>query len=140
MALRLPSGYAFDINSINEQYARLAGENGLTKSLHKYQQARHPGSIDYDFGKLTELYFGLQGQQLAHWQQSVATFAEIHPLLKSVIITALTNQPPLEIQWNWDRDARPMGPGVSKGVSIIYDSSATPPKYFVLIFGYTMPA
>ena len=141
MAIPLPDGKAFDVNSINEQYARLAGDRGLTKTLRHYQQAKNPGTGDYNFGKITELYFDLQGPDKAHWRQSVATFAEIHPLLKSVIVTALTHRPdPLEIQWNWDAYARPMGPDVSKGVSIVYDSASVPPKYYILIFGYTMPA
>jgi hypothetical protein len=140
MGISLPLGKTFDISAIGEQYTLYPSDTtqGLLKTQQLYQHNKDPHG-NYNFGKLTELYFNLQGSDKAHWRQSVATFAEIHPVLKSVIIAALTHQPnPLEIQWNWDKDARPMGPNVNKGVSMIYDSAAL--KYYLLIFGYTMPS
>jgi hypothetical protein len=140
MAIPLPLGKTFDIIAIGEQYLLYPGDTtqGLLKTQQLYQNNKDPQSGNYNFGKLTELYFNLQGNDKAHWRQSAATFAEIHPVLKSVIIAALTHQPhPLEIQWNWETDARPLGPNVNKGVSMIYDSAAL--KYYLLIFGYTMP-
>jgi hypothetical protein len=140
MAIPLPLGKTFDIAAIAEQYVLYPGDTtqGLLKTRELYQQNKDPQSGDYNFGKLTELYFDLHGQHKTHWHHSVATFKEIHPVLKSVIIPALTHQPnPLEIQWNWEESARPLGPNVKKGVSTVYDSTAL--KYFILIFGYSMP-
>jgi hypothetical protein len=138
--LRLPLGKKFDITAIEEQYTLCPGDTtqGLLKTQQLYQHHKDPHNGNYNFGKLTELYFNLHGSDKAHWRRSVATFAEIHPLLKSIVIAALTHEPnPLEIQWNWDEGVRPMGPDVKKGASIIYDSAAL--KYYILIFGYTMP-
>jgi len=140
MGKPLPNGMELNITAIGEQYVLYEDDvtQGLLKTQRLYQEHKDPHSGDYDFGNLTALYFDLQGYDLAHWQRSVRSFAEIHPILKSIIITALTHRPyPVEIQWNWDEDARPMGPDVEKGVSMIYDSAT--PKYFVLVFGYTMP-
>jgi hypothetical protein len=139
MGFLLTLGKALDITLIGEQYELFPGNRnkGLLKTKDLYDQNKDPHG-EYNFGKLTELYFDLQGNEKAHWRQSVATFAEIHRPLKAVIKAALTHQPdPLEIRWNWDEKAEPI-PGVNKGVSILFDAVA--PKYFVLIFGYTMPA
>jgi hypothetical protein len=135
MSIPLPNGgtVQFDINRVNDEYKLYPNDTskGLLKTQQIFQQ-----DANYKFGDLTEGYEQFPDGG-AHWRQSVRTFREIHPVLKSLIIDALTRQPPVEIQWNWDKDARPMGGGVSKGVSVVYDPAA--PKYYILIFGYVMP-
>ena len=140
MAMRLATGATFDITKVNDQYHHATGDHGLRKTLIHYQEAKNPTTGDYNFGKITELYYDLQGAEKAHWRRSIATFADLHPLLKSVITTALNNRPDaLEIQWNFDKDARPAGANITQGVQVVFDTSVDPPKYNILIFGYTMP-
>jgi hypothetical protein len=136
MAIPLPKGgtLQFNIAKVNDEYKLYPNDptKGLLKTQQIFQQA-----ASYNFGDLTEGYEHFPDGG-AHWRKSVKAFKEIHPVLKPLIIDALTRQPnPVEIQWNWDKDARPMGPGVSKGVSMVYDPAA--PKYYILIFGYVMP-
>jgi hypothetical protein len=115
MAIPLPKGRGvFDIDGINEQFKLIPGDTskGLLRTQQLYQQDSDPDSGDYSFGDLTELYFTFPDGG-AHWRKSVATFQEIHPVLKSVVIAALTPEPPLEIQWNWDASATAPGmPGI----------------------------
>jgi hypothetical protein len=141
MGIILSAGTTFGIDAIGEQYVLYPGDTsrGLLRTRHLYEQNKDPLSGDYNFGMLTELYFNLQGNDKTHWRHSAASFRDIHHVLKLVIKDALTHRPdPLEIQWGWNKDARPAGPNIEKGVSIVYDSAT--PKYLVLIFGYTMPA
>jgi len=140
MALVLTGGKAFNLTEIQDQYTLYSGDTsrGLLRTQELYQQIKDPSSGDYDFGELTERYFNLHGGQKRHWRQSIATFVDIHPVLKSVIMAALTHEPnPLEIQLNWDANAKP-DPNSNKGVYVLYNSDN--PKYFLLIFGYAMPA
>ncbi len=122
----------FDINRINDEYTLYPNDasKGLLKTQRIFQQ-----DANYKFGDLTEGYEQFPDGG-THWRHSVRTFREIHPVLKSLITDALTRRPPVEIQWNWDANFSPV-PNVKKGVYVMYDAAA--PKYYVLIFGYTMP-
>ena len=117
---------------INAQFS--AQNIGKTLALYKKIMT---GGGDYQFGKLTALFYNLTPSEAQAWEDDLKTYSkDVQDEIKRHIIHALThvdNQGnpspvPLKIEWKTG----------SKAVTLTYDPSG--PSYTLQIFGFPAPA
>lgn len=90
----------------DELLGRLGRNHDAAAALAAYRQARTAGFTNIN----VDLMFGLPGQTLAHWDETLSTLLNLDPLPDHVSVYGLQVEPHTTF-WRWERENRLPRPG-----------------------------